>query len=79
MYFTCIFVFWYVRREKQRAQLTVRVCVRSFVTILDVSTVDVINSYQNFHQRRKLDMENTVCQLYFSKPSEIAKGLCEPW
>lgn len=64
--------------KTQRAQLTVRVCVRNFATVLDVLIVNAINNYWNCHQRRKLDMENTVCQLHLSKPSEIPEGLCEP-
>lgn len=72
----CILICHTLKTE--RAQLTVGVSLRNFATVLDVSIVNVINNYQNFHQRRKLDMENTVRQLRLSKPSEIPEGLCEP-
>lgn len=64
--------------ETHRPQLTASVPVRNPATALHVCIVNVINNYWNFHQRRKLDMKNTLCQLHLSKPSEIPEGLCEP-
>jgi len=66
----------YIKNTKSIAYS--KVCVTNFATVLDVSIVNGINNYWNFHQRRKFDMENTVCQLRLSKTSEIPEGLCEP-